>query len=390
MAIMADNAVSLDKEFITNRLSSVLAKAHSNLHKREIKFFPERMNVACPICGDSEKSSTKKRGNLYYKNLMYKCFNCGRFTSFTKLCEHFSVDIPLDKRLQLYDYIDSNTYFTQANDDYVITKLDKLIKLDDFIHFYNTHPEHKLTNIKPVEKGSPVYQYLLLNRKIVDDPNLYEGIYHYTDTWSEPVVVILNRHKNKLMGIQLRNLKDEKKKRFYKIYEFDDIYKPMYPDNPMDEFETIAYNKLSHFINILNVDFSKPVTIFEGYFDSKFYPNSVGIVGVNTDLSFLQKDKSLKIRFFYDNDEDGYKAARKKLSEGYEVFLWKLLFKNIIKNKKDKYEAQKRLSKIKDLNKLAMETNTPPYELLKLDKYFSRDNFDMLYLDTKTSILSLI
>ena len=384
-----DNS-ALDLKYVQDKLSSILYKAHTHSQKKDIKVFPERYNFACPICGDSKNSPTKKRGNLYLNNLMFKCFNCGYHTSFIKLASQFNVNIDIDKRLQLYNYIDTNTYYKKNDDDYVITKLDKLIKLDEFVNFYNSHPEHQLTNLKPVEKGSVVYEYLLYNRNIVNDDNLYEGVYHFTDKWKEPVVVILNKHKNKLLGIQLRNLKDEKKKRFYKIYQFDDIYNTMYPDKPMDDFEAISYNKLSHFINILNVDFNQPVTIFEGYFDSHFFPNSIGVIGVNTDITFLIKDESLNLRFFYDNDSDGYKASNEKLKMGYKVFLWKLLFKDIVKRKPDKYEAQKRLSKIKDLNKLAVETKKPPYELLKLENYFSKDMFDALYLDDKIQIVNLL
>jgi len=290
----------------------------------------------------------------------------------------------------MYEYIDNHTHYRQNADDFVITKLDKLIKLDEMMEFYNSHPENKLTNFRPIQNGSPVYQYLLFNRNITNDNNLFEAVYHYTDKWSEPVVVILNKHKNLVLGMQLRNLKDEKKKRLYKIYEFSDIYNKMFPEKPMDEFESIAYNKLSHFINIFNVNFSKPVTIFEGYFDSTFFPNSIGVIGVNTDLTFLLKDESLNLRFFYDNDDDGYKASIKKLNDGYSVFLWRLLFKAILKNKSDKYEAQKRLSKIKDLNKLAVESKKSPYETLKLENYFSKDKFDILYLDNKTPLINTL
>ena len=78
------------------------------------------------------------------------------------------------------------------------------------------------------------------------------------------------------------------------------------------------------------------------------------------------------------------------LKDGYQVFLWKMLFKEILKNKPNKYEAQKRLNKIKDLNKLAIETKKPPYDLLKLEKYFSRDIFDMIYLDGKKEIINFL
>lgn len=390
MATDSVESIILDKNYIVDKLSTILNKSHTKLEKRNIKYFPERLNVACPICGDSDKISSKKRGNLYFKNLMFKCYNCGRYVSFTQLCSYFNIDIPIEKRLELYNYIDNNTYLSADSDEYVITKLDKLIKLDDMLSHYNTHPESEITDFKPIEVGSEVYKYLLNNRNISNDTNLYQAVYHYTPTWSEPVVVILNKHKNLVIGMQLRNLKDEKKKRFYKIYEFVDIYKEVYKDRQIDEFESIAYNKLSHFINILNVNFSKPVTVFEGYFDSSFFPNSIGVIGINTDMTFLLKDKSLNVRFFFDNDDDGYKASKKKLIEGYSVFMWRLLFKNILKNKKDKYSAQVRLSGIKDLNKLAKETKTPPYNLLKLEQYFSNDEFDMMYLDNKTPLINLL
>jgi hypothetical protein len=121
-----------------------------------------------------------------------------------------------------------------------------------------------------------------------------------------------------------------------------------------------------------------------------FFPNSVGVIGVNTDISFLLKDKSLKIRFFYDNDNDGFKAAISKLKDGYDVFLWKLLFRDIIRHNSDKYKAQERLKNIKDLNKLAIETKTLPYELLKMEKYFSKDEFDIMYLDIKVPLINLV
>ena len=54
-------------------------------------------------------------------------------------------------------------------------------------------------------------------------------------------------------------------------------------------------------INILNVDFSEKITVFEGYLDSLFFPNSLGVVGVNTDMRFLENN-DLDLQYFYDND----------------------------------------------------------------------------------------
>lgn len=376
---------TIDKGYLKNKIQNILNKTHKNSDKREIKEFNDRLNFACPICGDSSKVSTKKRGNLYFKNLMFKCFDNGCRVSFLKLCEDFNVDVDIDTRLNLYNYIDSNIHFEKASDDFVIKKLNKLIKIDEFIEFYNTHPEYKLTNIKPVEVNGIIYKYLE-SRCIKDDPNIYEGIYHFTDTWKEPVLIILNKHKNLILGMQLRNIKDDKDKRFYKIYDFSMIYNIMYPNNKIDDIELITYNKLSHFFNILNVNFNEPVTIFEGYLDSIFVKNSIGTIGTNTDLEFLLKDESLQLRFFHDNDKAGFDASIKMIKQDKPVFLWNLLFKDLLKNKSDKYSAQKYFSTIKDLNKFIIEMND---ENINFDRYYSKDQFDMIYLDKKTQLINL-
>ena len=37
----------------------------------------DKLNFACPYCGDSERDPNKKRGNLYLSTQTYKCFNDG-------------------------------------------------------------------------------------------------------------------------------------------------------------------------------------------------------------------------------------------------------------------------------------------------------------------------
>ena len=66
--------ISLD--YIFPKIQAILDRNHSQRAKREIKKFPsdsnpERLNFACPICGDSQKSDYKKRGNLYFAGSGY-------------------------------------------------------------------------------------------------------------------------------------------------------------------------------------------------------------------------------------------------------------------------------------------------------------------------------
>ena len=134
------------------------------------------------------------------------------------------------------------------------------------------------------------------------------------------------------------------------------------------------------FFNILNVDFIDTITVFEGYLDSLFFPNSIGLVGVNTDYRFLEGNE-LDIQYFFDNDEAGYKKSEEKIKDGWPVFLWKKLFESIVdkKNANDPYALLHRISKVKDINKLATLVENP-YKKLDLPFFFSKDVLDIKWI----------
>lgn len=379
----------IDKNYIKQKLQNILNSVHNIEEKKKIKEYPNRYNIACPICMDSQKSIYKKRGNLY-DNLRYKCFNCGDTMSFTKLCDKFDESIEMEERIKIYNYIDNNTYYKKT-DEYVIEELDKLIEIDDFVKYFNNKKNSYLIDIKPVEKNSHVYQYLKYDRLISNFSQIYQGVYRFIRDgvvkFQTRVLINMNMSidAKKLLGIQIRNL-ESGSKRFYKIIDFEQLYNYMYPDNKLDDIEAISYNKLSHFYNILNIDFDRAITIFEGFLDSLFFPNSLGLVGASNDediLKFLtQSDANLKLKFFYDNDLTGLGKSVKMLRRGETVFLWNKLFDELIKNKRDKNKAKKIYSQITDLNKLVIIAKNPNvYNKLKLEKFFSIDELDIMYLD---------
>ena len=376
---MVDN---LDRDYVKSKIQEILIQAHPEQQKRQIKDYPERINFACPVCGDSGKSATKKRGNLYLKNMQYICFNesgCNR--SFLKLLKTFNIEIDLQKKLDIYNYIDNNIKY-KKEDNFVIQKLDRLIDIDFLVEEFNNNPNTQFSKFSPIKVNSAVYQYLKYDRLIDNFENIYEAEYSITPKWKEKVIVILNKSGKKVLGLQIRNLKPGDK-RMFKTFNFEKLHNMLHPDDPLDEIEAVSYNKISNFYNILNVDWDKPVTIFEGYLDSIFYPNSIGAIGLNSinEMEFLMSD-DLELQFFFDQDEVGIKKAVSLLEKGHKVFLWQKLVELLLKNKTDKYTAKRYLLKIKDLNMLVQEMkNTDPYNKLKLNKFFSNDSFDKLYLD---------
>lgn len=372
----------LDRSYIQSKIQEILDKTHPEIQKRKIRNYPDRLNFACPICSDSAKSLTKKRGNLYLKNMQYICFNedhCSR--SFIKLLNTFNINIDLQKKIDLYNYIDTNTRY-KKEDNFVITKLNRLIDIDFLMDKFNNDPTTQFSKFSIIKKNSAVYQYLKYDRLIDNFENIYEAEYSITPKWKEKVIVILNKSNKKILGLQIRNLKPGDK-RMFKTFNFEKLYNMLYPDNPLDELETVSYNKISNFYNILNVNWDKPVTIFEGYLDSIFFPNSIGAIGLNSidEMSFLMSE-DLQLQFFFDQDRVGINKSNDMLEKGYKVFLWQKLIEKLIQNKTDKYQAKKYMLDIKDLNKLVQEMKNPDaYNKLKLYDYFSSDIFDKLYLD---------
>jgi hypothetical protein len=396
MTLELEGGENLSVDFFSTKIQNIVNNNHKIDTKKKLRYYPtykpKRINFACPYCGDSQKVNTKYRGNVWLNSMMYTCFNCGTKKSFPSFCSDFNENIDLEDKIKIYNYLDDISY---SNDDFSVKSMDKLIDLKEWLDFMNNHKKSWLSDISPIQKNSRAYQYLTLDRNLYNHKFIYQGIYRKWKGdkcyWQSPVIINLNVSNDKLLGIQLRNLEKDRNKRFYKIIEFDEIYNFIHPQNPIDDIESITYNKLSHFYNILNVDFDDYVTIFEGFLDSLFYPNSIGMVGANNDedlLKFLiSADEDLKLRFFYDNDQDGNRKANKMLDRGYSVFLWKKLFNDIIDKSTNKYLMEKKLEKIIDLNDLVLFYNDNKiYDKLNLKEYFSIDLFDKMYLDSVKKI----
>jgi hypothetical protein len=265
--------------------------------------------------------------------------------------------------------------------------MEDLIDIKDLEEVFNVKKISPIFDFKPIQINGGVYKYLV-GRGIPPEihKDIYQAKYSKGDQGYEHVIVLLNRKKNKVLGLQVRNLKSGRR-RFFVIYNWEHLWRWVNgEDCDLDMNKTILYNKLSYFFNIMNIDFEKKVTLFEGFIDSLFYPNSVGMVGANTDDNIL-KSNNLDIQYFYDNDETGFKKATQKIKEGKSVFLWKKFFNKIVEGRKniDPYKVLWRISKVKDLNKLA-EISPNPYMKFKLNELFSEDVMDMRWIPKRNKV----
>ncbi len=367
-----------------NILQGILDKQFASVpEKRKIITRQKEFAMACPICHDSFKNMSKKRGTLYFDSFRYRCFNCGEKKTLLGLIKEFEIYLDPEKRLQIIDYVSEATQRVRfSEEDFITNDLDKMIDLDILTEWFNTNPSSPIRNFRPVEKNSKIWKYLT-SRKIFDFENIYEASFKRTEKWYEDVLVNLNQKKGKVIGMQLRNLTEDRNKRMYKIYSFTELWAFLHEEE-MDEIDAIGYNKLSYLYNILNVDWERPITIFEGFLDTKFFPNSIGCVGTNTDLKFILNQET-DIRFFYDYDKTGVKKSLEMLNEGYPVFLWEKLFDFWSSNTKDPNRAGRELrKKVVDLNHVAKLVPNP-YSKMKLENFFAKDEMDLIFIKTINS-----
>lgn len=379
--------LKVDNSYFKNVLQGLVNQHNKHPSKRKIIEYNDRIQISCIYCGDSTKNPNKKRGNFYFENLFYVCFNCDKKCSYNQLCKDFDIAVDSDTKVKIYNYLDNHINYNNYDESFLDSKFDSLISLEDMIAALNDDESMSpISELKPLVKNGYIYNYLI-DRGISQSlhKNIYQAKFQKGPEWFEPVIVLLNRNEDKVLGIQIRNLKDGYK-RMFKIYNFEQLNDWVYPDRDIDMSEMVMYNKLSYFFNILNINFDSKITIFEGYLDSLFFPNSIGVVGVNTDTSFLEKN-NLDLQFFFDNDQAGFNKSNDKIKEGFPVFLWKKLFEEIVskKNSKDPYGLMHRISKVKDLNKLATMVQNP-FKEFNLNNLFSKDVYDIRFLPKKKSI----
>ncbi len=371
----------MDRKIIVSLVRQILEKEFKSPEKRRIHEYADRLNYACPVCQDS-KDDRKKRGNLYLNRLYHICFNCGSKMTLDRLCRQFDLSMDPSTKLEMVEYLNSQIQVSDYQDEMDEFDFSALVSMGDLERVLSSR-DHGISDFRPVRAGGPVSAYLS-DRMITGNmrDNIYEARYWFGTHSYEDIMCLLNRRGDRVISMQIRNLKSGKR-RMFKIYNYEALRKWVLPaeSEELDVNTLVTLNKLSYYFNIFNVDFSREITIFEGYLDSLFFPNSIGVIGVNTSMKFLEVNSGLSIRYFFDNDAAGHRKAEQKLTQGFSVFLWKKLFDFVVAMKpaSDPYRLMHRISKVKDLNELRTVSGDT-FPKLGLEEHFSADAFDISYI----------
>ena len=252
-----------------------------------------QINMKCPICGDSKKSASKKRGSYYFKTASYYCFNCNTSLSGIKFLEFISGQNYKDIKKEYFKMMMKSGFkpnFSQLSsfDDPNIFQFKSILK-----------PEWK----KPLSDKAKDY---LNSRLVLSAPFLKEDLYSCYNSKGEEYIMIPWR----INGIDA----------FFQLHDFQKLHSLKYIF-PKDK------KKLVYGLD--NIDISWPyIIVFEGVFDSLFVKNSIAC-GTKS-LSDYQL-KIIQERFphhqiviSFDNDISGIKSMIKLVNgnNSFKYFKW--------------------------------------------------------------------
>jgi transcription elongation factor Elf1 len=319
-----------------------------NKGKQKIRVYKDRINFACPVCGDSMKSDYKKRGNFILKGKyihFFKCHNCGIALKIDNFFKNYNISL----NLSVINYISSQIqdFSTQSN-----AKYDMSLFLDmESIDKYAIDRQELLRYFGLIEvKDSPVWPWLKNRLQYDQSKFMYNANKNY--------LVILNlTPSGKIIGLQKRMFKGDNK---YMTYKLAKLYELMNKDPKIvpDELDMI-----SQLFNICLISYNKPIVLLEGPLDSFLIKNSIANSGANKSFPL-----DLRLMYLYDKDETGIKKSIEHINDDDEVFLWDKFLRDVGAPYRKKWD-------ISDIFIWAKENNL---KLPNILNYFSKDPLDIV------------
>ena len=348
-----------------------------SFHKRRIDHYSDRINFACPFCGDSLRDPRKKRFNIYLNSLSCHCFNCNHHSGINSFLKQFDEELTYEDKIQVHEIQQSTKKFerrlSNSQSSYAFQLLDKLA-IPKSILF-------KTLNLITPYKSKECSDYL--NSRCI---NIKQWKYFAYSEKSKELYILNINSNDRIIGMQIRQLDPNSKKSRYLTRSLTKIYSDIFKKDisvliekllkaiengekyimEEDGIENIQANldRLSGLFNIMNVDISYPLTIVEGPIDSLCLSNSIALQGATKLNDYFDDIKT--VRFLFDNDKIGKEHSLKKLKSNKKVFLWNMFLKKMdIKEK------------IKDIN-----------DIIKIKKFdkdvyescFSDDEFDVMFV----------
>lgn len=348
------------KNYLVNQVQTLLNQEFPETwQKRKLKVCRDRIQCACPVCRDSMKELSKKRGNFILSGKFagkFKCFNCNSFMSINKLFERFHIPLSLDS----LDYIAAHQTSLDSFSNFSVNASTNINSLFDL----------ELINEYAIDKQKFISAFNLLTCSAND---FHKGatyiksrhLNNYGNYLYEPnsnVLFILNLvDDTKFIGFQIRRLNPRKGQSKYQTYSLKSIHKYFFKNENIEIPDSLDI--LSMMFNIFQININSPILVTEGPLDAFFLPNCIATTGANKSLQL-----DLPFWFVYDSDKTGNEHAIERINQGYHVFLWDNLKRDLGLPKRDKWD-------ISDVIDYCIKNRL---QIPNWRMYFSRDNWDLL------------
>lgn len=275
-----------------------------------VKKKPGLYNFRCPYCGDSQKNKSKTRGYLYqYKNdYNYKCHNCSMSMSLGNFIKDLDGSLYNEYVLERYKNgltgKGSNTpnpKFDFKPPEFNKTKTESEIDLTKISELNIMHPARKYLEDRQIPKE--YLSKLYFCEKFKEWTN--SKIHTFESTkFDEPRIIIPFFNHNKFFGYQGRSLNKSSKVKYITIL-FDKINPKIY--------------------GLDDVNYTEPVYVTEGPFDSMFLQNSIAMAGADFDHLFFISNFKTDFIFVYDNERRNKEIVNhidKQIDSGFSVVIW--------------------------------------------------------------------
>ena len=248
---------------------------------------PGHYNFSCPICGDSQKKTTKARGYLYpnknQNSLVYKCHNCGVTCSLSNLFKQCFPSIHREYTFEKFkgkrDYVDSGKVTVKV--------------------FRNTFkPLEGLQSLRVLPEDNIAVKYA--NSRLI--PKDKHRLLYYTDDFASTV--------NKQFPNRYPNLPKNDIRLVIPFFDLNGNVVGMQGRALLDTEDSLRYITVSAednaqlTYNINNINMNEQIYIVEGPIDSLFLPNCLAAVGSNLEGTERKLGKALNnTTFIFDNEK---------------------------------------------------------------------------------------
>tara|TARA_R110000772_G_scaffold105909_2_gene207747 strand:+ start:5157 stop:6239 length:1083 start_codon:yes stop_codon:yes gene_type:complete len=360
MTLTSNNLTEDLKNKIRSLVKEVVVQEHNHPSKHMIKEMSGRLTLACPYCGDSSEDNIKKRGNLYWDTLQFHCYNCDEHADLNKFLR--------DHDLRFRDSNDSINVI-----GYIKERKVQIKEIETLKHGIYVKAIENSVTVSDFKKHFKAFEI-----SVGDFPWFYlkgRMLHHKSDEFlyspkGKRLWILNKTPDDKILSCQSRQIGTNYKSK-YLTYDMSKIYEEMNREFPFEEEEKIAINKISTLFNIMRVDMTRDLTIFEGPIDAMFMRNSLALATAGRSTEEI--DEIPTVRYMFDNDKTGKKKMMEKLKKGKGVFMWSKFLKD---NKLDIYTDD--IKDLNDLVKKCYELKSPAIK--NIGDYFTNSRLDALYI----------